>query len=234
MDSEKHRETQGDGKVVHVSWPSIDNYSQRLAARLQDRHKTLSQLAGALQNVWLASRANRTGTEPPPAASVRDASAQNLRRRVGAFRASMTICERELEQPVYVFEKLDGTNVGVDDRGNVFGRRQVVQKGATEYMHTSLKCLPSLDQLTGVFGKLMDILLKDQPPSVVLRGALYGELMCNPGRYGYEEKGFARRWFCFGVRLWEEVGGEGGAQDEEEEAQKPTESLHGRLIENGF
>lgn len=92
-----------------------------------------------------------------------------------------------------VSTKYDGTCVGQFSDGTLTGRNHMLQ--GTSYQHTCLTVVSSCD-VAGFRRALSDLLAVDLGRVVV-----YGELMCNPGYYDYEEKQLSGKWLCYGALL---------------------------------
>jgi len=86
--------------------------------------------------------------------------------------------------------KYDGTNVGKTSSGQVAGRNHMI--AGDKYLNTSLAHAKACD--THAFRAKLSEMLDAELGEVVL----YGELMCNPGYYGYKDLGLASKWICFG------------------------------------
>lgn len=100
------------------------------------------------------------------------------------------------ERPCEASHKFDGTNVGKDQDGNLYGRNKMINMNAQSYQKTSLDALKPIDvapvkkEIEGLIG------VEDLGNFV-----LYGELMCNKGMYDYEDKGLAAGWTIFGAMI---------------------------------
>ena len=98
---------------------------------------------------------------------------------------------------VFATEKLDGTNVGKDECGQMYGRRCLIGKESTLYLKTSLMKVKQADivKLKMILCKEVDI--REQNIQKVL---VYGELMCNT-IYDYKERDLVGDWRVFGAML---------------------------------
>lgn len=100
------------------------------------------------------------------------------------------------ERPCEASHKFDGTNVGKDQDGRLYGRNKMVNPNAQSYQKTPLDALKGIDvaaikkEIEGLAG------IEDLGNFV-----LYGELMCNKGLYDYEEKNLASGWTIFGAMI---------------------------------
>lgn len=108
--------------------------------------------------------------------------------------------DKTLSMKVTAYEKLDGTNLGVRCDGAVFGRR--LRVNGDSYQKVVLKdAIPTPSAVNTVKSSIASTIrlggfgTDDKMPMLVL----YGELMCNPRKFGYEERGMARKFFCFGA-----------------------------------
>jgi hypothetical protein len=99
-------------------------------------------------------------------------------------------------RPVGKTYKYDGTNLGKDQDGQLYGRNKMVDPDAKFYQKTSTDALKNIDVL----------LIKnyiEELCGVRMGGnfVLYGELMCNKHLYNYSEKNIANGWFVFGAMI---------------------------------
>ena len=93
--------------------------------------------------------------------------------------------------------KVDGTNVGIDATGAVYGRNQMADPSATKYMKTDLTLLKSVD-VSAIQGQLESL---GGLPGILDRFVLYGELTCNKSLYDYACDGGMQTWSCFGAMI---------------------------------
>ena len=93
-----------------------------------------------------------------------------------------TLKDRVLGSRVEASVKIDGTNVGKDAEGNIYGRNQMVQPGADTYQKTSLVAAKEVDVAT-VLAKVLSAAEIERED--VAHFVLYGELVCNKGAYTY-------------------------------------------------
>ena len=102
-----------------------------------------------------------------------------------------------IDRKVFATEKLDGTNVGKDECGQMYGRRCLIGKESTLYLKTSLMKVKQADivKLKMILCKEVDI--REQNIQKVL---VYGELMCNT-IYDYKERDLVGDWRVFGAML---------------------------------
>lgn len=89
--------------------------------------------------------------------------------------------------------KYDGTCFGKLDTGELVGRKQLLGIYCDEYQQTSTASAASCNvaALRDTLSELLSVSLSQV--------CVWGELMCNPGYYGYRERGLASKWLCFGV-----------------------------------
>lgn len=91
-----------------------------------------------------------------------------------------------------LYEKLDGTNVGVRCDGAMFGRRRAIE--GSVYQKCKLDgVVPWRKQVNQVKLNLVKTTSMDLPKMI-----LYGELMVN-NKYDYVGRGLFKKWFCFGA-----------------------------------
>ena len=102
-----------------------------------------------------------------------------------------------LQTPVFATEKLDGTNVGKDDAGQIYGRRLLIADDKTDYQQTSLEPVRTINisRVKTVFCEIAKI---DQDE--IQKFIVYGELICNK-LYDYAERKILGKWKVFGAIL---------------------------------
>mgnify|MGYP007045147917 CR=1 FL=1 len=102
-----------------------------------------------------------------------------------------------IDQKVFATEKLDGTNVGKDECGQMYGRRCHIGKESTLYLKTSLMKVKQAD-----IAKLKMILCKEVGigEQNIQKILVYGELMCNT-MYDYKERNLVGDWRVFGAMI---------------------------------
>ncbi|KAJ3232857.1 hypothetical protein HDU78_006826 [Chytriomyces hyalinus] len=96
----------------------------------------------------------------------------------------------------FAVEKIDGTNLGIDRSGELFGRRLQIEFSAQVYQKTPLGPLRAVN-----VDAFYDALVKQVSGSTLPQPAvfrLYGELGCN-SLYDYSSKGYYKSWHCFGA-----------------------------------
>jgi hypothetical protein len=81
------------------------------------------------------------------------------------------------------------------------------------------------------FAKVVGRSVEEMP-----RLILYGELICNPSRYRYAERGMAKKWLCFGAMFDNSsvVNHTTSAQDDKQLLSTIAESLFHQLRVHGF
>ena len=102
-----------------------------------------------------------------------------------------------VNQKVFATEKLDGTNVGKDECGQMYGRRCPIGKESELYLKTSLMKVKQAD-----IAKLKMYLCKEANISQkeIQKFLVYGELMCNT-MYDYKERNLVGDWRVFGAMI---------------------------------
>uniref|UniRef100_A0A6C0JAZ8 RNA ligase domain-containing protein n=1 Tax=viral metagenome TaxID=1070528 RepID=A0A6C0JAZ8_9ZZZZ len=88
-----------------------------------------------------------------------------------------------LKSPIYVMEKYDGTNVGIDNYGNMYGRNFMIEKNAKTYQETDLDVVQTYQVCAENIKQYIISILKFSEFKCII----YGELMCNPKLYRYSE-----------------------------------------------
>lgn len=156
-------------------WPSIEQFPREVCSRVQ-RFFDVADLAATI------IQRSRRG-QPWP---------QNERSFLGGSRKKLH--QWLIGSPVTVGEKYDGTNVGKLRDGTLLGRRTVIPASTASYQRCELKGLRSLETMAA-----LDELLSMGGAPTHVRAALYGELMCNSGLYGYQAAGLAKSWQAFGA-----------------------------------
>jgi len=102
-----------------------------------------------------------------------------------------------LNQKVFATEKLDGTNVGKDESGQMYGRRCLIGNLSEFYQKTSLKKVKQAD-----IAKLKIDLCNEASidQDKIQNFLVYGELMCN-SIYDYKERDLVGEWRVFGAMI---------------------------------
>lgn len=83
-------------------------------------------------------------------------------------------------------QKYDGTNVGKDEYGQMYGRNKMISKNDTTYMKTDLKCVEAIDAAKMKMAFVIQVGVK---AFQVKKFVVYGELMCNSGLFDYDVSG---------------------------------------------
>ena len=94
-------------------------------------------------------------------------------------------------------EKLDGTNVGKDDEGNIYGRRLLIDKDKTSYQKVSLDRVKTAD-ICKVKMEICKVLKIDETD--LKKFLVFGELICNKA-YDYVERDLLSTWKVFGAMI---------------------------------
>ena len=102
-----------------------------------------------------------------------------------------------LETPAVATEKLDGTNVGKDDEGNIYGRRLLIDKDKTSYQRVSLDKVKTAD-ICKVKMEICKVLKIDE--TELRKFLVFGELICNKA-YDYVERDLLSTWKVFGAMI---------------------------------
>lgn len=89
------------------------------------------------------------------------------------------------ESPVTASVKFDGTNVGKDEDGTMYGRNKLIADSAKSYQKTTLDGVNAVDSAK-IKAKVMEVSGLDS--ATVDKFVVYGELMCNKDLYDYKEK----------------------------------------------
>ena len=120
---------------------------------------------------------------------------------LGAEPGSKVLMRMELEKALLeeplcsATVKYDGTCFGKMDDGSLSGRRHLVGKACENYLNTSTAACQSCDieLVRAELSRRLDVELACRSVCV------WGELMCNPGYYGYLARGLADKWISFGA-----------------------------------
>jgi len=120
-----------------------------------------------------------------------------------------------LENPCFVSEKYDGTNVAKDDAGQVYSRRLLIEQGQEEFMETSLKKVRDAD-VKELRNKILEVAELDI--ANIIKFVSYGEFLCNR-YYDYQIRSVVGDWKVFGAVI--------------EVKHKPEEWLE-RMLKAGF
>lgn len=169
----------------HAQWPEIKQFPQQVCYVVSRWMDVCEQSARIIQRRWRCRASNQQIEGDPVLNKV-------LRWKRSDIDAFFT------NENATATTKLDGTNVGIDHDGNLYGRRTRIASDATHYQKCPIDALrgrapeiislrTKLAKMTGFDGKLDDCPL-----------VLYGELCCNR-LYDYEEAGDFKAWRIFGV-----------------------------------
>ena len=176
-----------------AQWPSFDHIGIWYCHMCHQRHRALNAIAIYIQRWWRQRGQSRKQQKIYPILQ--------QRRFYSVSFSAFTI--RQQQQPdnafdqmfCHAYEKLDGTNLGVRCDGAVFGRRLRIQ--ANTYQRVPLEgSIPLASQVQSVKKAMLG---KDNEQGMEL--ILYGELMCNPGKFDYNQRGMGHKFYCFGAML---------------------------------
>ena len=106
-----------------------------------------------------------------------------------------------MDSPCIVTVKLDGSNAGVDNKGEVVGRSTVIERGKSYQnidIHALLEDYPEKAELVRQSIQHAIGLSKQDTSEGLDRVVLYGEL-CSQNKYDYMENGIYKDWLCFGA-----------------------------------
>jgi len=101
-------------------------------------------------------------------------------------------------QPMQATQKYDGTNVGKDENGIMYGRNLLISDSAGNYQKTSLAGVKALNVKTLKTTLCKQIDLQEDKIDCF---NLYGELMCNKGLYNYATDKLAETHQIFGAMI---------------------------------
>ena len=97
----------------------------------------------------------------------------------------------------FAVEKLDGTNIGKDEKGELFSRRLVISAESDMFLKTSLKLVKAAD-IRLVKKKLCEkIFLRE---TLIENLIVYGELIVNE-KYDYKQRKLRGSWLIFGAMV---------------------------------
>jgi len=102
------------------------------------------------------------------------------------------------EQQVYATIKYDGTNVGRDESGLMYGRNLTIEADAVSYLKTPLTEVKKVDAST-VKGEILA--MSGIETEKIEKMVVYGELMCNRGLFTYDEEKLYGSWPVFGAMI---------------------------------
>jgi len=96
------------------------------------------------------------------------------------------LCNQVFNVPVTLSQKYDGTNVGKDENGEMYGRNKMIGPKESSYQKTDLKCVKAIDA-----AKMKESFIEATglDPALIEKFVVYGELMCNPNLYDYTKNG---------------------------------------------
>lgn len=197
------KQTAGLGRVVPAGawkptsnplpWASIAAYPEWVLNVVGEHLDVATQAVQLLQLAWLVYRPHRTSVQRRLTFCTRVAQWRHRRTR-GRGRTRQALEEALLQRPLTtVSVKYDGTCFGKLDDGTLLGRNHTACSGT--YLHTSTAAADAAN-VQAFRAALQQLLGMD-----LGRVAVYGELICNAGYYGYAEEGLAEQWLCFGAIL---------------------------------
>ena len=176
-----------------AQWPSFENWSVRYAQYCLGRIRVWQASAILVQRAWRQRNFPRNQQHLYPICI--QGRSISVRQGARAFREGNN--DSLLSKYVEAHEKLDGTNLGIRCDGFVFGRRQKVE--GSKYQKTSLDgILPTAECMEKI---KLDFLNGEASSASATKLLLYGELMCNSGRYNYTSRELAKKWYVFGAVL---------------------------------
>jgi hypothetical protein len=180
-----------------IQWPSIAAFPKHCCHTIETY---LAQCETAAAVVQATFRHTRSPTQE---------SENALHIALGTFRSSaqggrwysQQINDYFCKAPVVATQKYDGTNVGKDETGAIYGRRQMIADtfGAT-YQKTKLTAVSQVDtkkMKADLFAEIGATVAEKESFTMVA----YGELMCNHSLFDYEERSLSSGWFIFGAIL---------------------------------
>ena len=166
-----------------TQWPSCTNLSVWYAEHSGKRLKHLQAVVVFLQRSWLRRKDDSIQLHP----IVLENRAYNIWDSREALKNDAV-----LDQKVFAYEKLDGTNVGIRCDGAIFGRRQRIVTDS--YQKCQLEgVVPTRDQVELIKLRIAQLVSVELP-----RMLLYGELMVN-NKFNYNERNLVKKWVCFGA-----------------------------------
>lgn len=178
-------------------WPSFDNFSAFFAEHILSRAENMALIATAIQRWW---RSRKFGIPAEPLKfGLRPV---NLARLSYNIRKNSTPID--LNIPVMAWEKLDGTNLGISSSGMKYGRRTQLGAETETYQRCSLRNLSPPSSVAAVRAHLEGEVGRQFPDFII-----YGELMCNPQKHAYIQRGFRDSWLAFGIVIKGNLEGKG-------------------------
>ena len=108
------------------------------------------------------------------------------------------LCNQVFNVPVTLSQKYDGTNVGKDENGEMYGRNKMIGPKESSYQKTDLKCVKAIDA-----AKMKESFIEATglDPALIEKFVVYGELMCNPNLYDYTKNGVHGSFQLFGAMV---------------------------------
>ena len=88
------------------------------------------------------------------------------------------------ETSVFATIKFDGTNVGRDETGLMYGRNKTIKAGTKAYQKAPLANVEKIDTVAIKKELLAQTGISEDAIQTIV---VYGELMCNKGLYRYDE-----------------------------------------------
>lgn len=98
-----------------------------------------------------------------------------------------------LDSEVFYCEKYDGTNVGIDQYGNLYGRTLMIDPAKKKYQKTCLSEVKKIKVLN-LRKKILPTFTEEECQFIII-----GELMCNPHLFDYTKKELDSKFPLFGA-----------------------------------
>lgn len=102
------------------------------------------------------------------------------------------------KHPAFASEKYDGTNVGIDTNGLMYGRNKTIPAKTKCYQKTDLSCVGEINSQ-----KILTELASQTGinEASIQTFVVYGELMCNSGLYNYKTNKMDKTFQIFGAMI---------------------------------
>lgn len=99
---------------------------------------------------------------------------------------------------IYASVKYDGTNVGRDETGLMYGRNKTIKSGTKSYQKTPLD---KVEKINTAAIKALLVAKTGIPAEAIQTLVVYGELMCNKDLFRYNEENLFGTCPIFGAMI---------------------------------
>lgn len=200
------------GSANKLKWPSIENLPFGI----------FGEVAQTQDNIKRSDEGDRTSCRADDKAGMISTGQKDKTYFFPAVEADLALQKLYatlFTHPCEFSVKMDGTNVGMDCYGNLYGRNLMIAPDARVYQATGLEAVRRVDvrAVRNKFVEELEQIYTNASPSIVFDTlvddfVLQGELLCNRNTYDYSYTGVVGKWLVFGAQIKvASVGGAAGA-----------------------